>query len=189
MGRPAVALESWRRAAEAGPADAAAQANLGQALLEAGDSAGALVALQRAVQAAPGNAGAWLDLGNANSRAGRFADALGAYEKALAIDPRLADAWLDLAILHLDVESPGMPAEARLGKAVTCLDRFAAEGGQDPSLAALRAEAQVALERERKRLARDAKESAARAAEPAGDAPGGAAAPTPPGGSAAGGER
>jgi tetratricopeptide (TPR) repeat protein len=162
LGRRPQALESWRRAAELRPEYAEAQVNHGQLLVETGDFPGAVRALELAVKHSPASAPAWLDLGNAHRGAGRLDEAQRAYERALAVDPGTSDAWFDLGVLWLDGERSGMTTVARLEKAVECLDRFAAAGGQDPALPAYRAEAQSLLEKERRRLAREAQARADR---------------------------
>jgi tetratricopeptide (TPR) repeat protein len=156
LGRRLQALEAWKKAAELDPDCPSCQVNLGQALVEAGDPEAAARALESAVKRAPECAVAWLDLGNARRGNGQAEEAQRAYERALAIDPKLSDAHFDLALLYLDGERPGLATSDRLERALGHLDRFAADGGRDPSLDQVRTEAQVLLDRERRRLAREA---------------------------------
>jgi tetratricopeptide (TPR) repeat protein len=165
LGSRPQALESWRKAAELRPDHVEAHANQGVMLVETGDYPAAVRALEAALRHAPRSAAAWLDLGNAQRGSRRFDEALRAYERALGIDPKLVDALFNLGLLHLDGERDGLPATERLQRAIDWFDRFAAAGGQDPSLAATRAEAQAQLERERKRLAREESDRARKQAE------------------------
>jgi tetratricopeptide (TPR) repeat protein len=158
LGERELAAGAWRTAAELGPDYPEAQVNHGLALVDAGDHGAAIPRLEAAVKLAPTLAEAWLGLGNAYRGAKRLDEAEAAYRRALAEDPELADAEFDLALLDLDGDRPGIAAVDRLERALVHLDRFAALGGADERTAACRKEAQVALEREKKRLAREEKD-------------------------------
>jgi len=95
---------------------------------------------------------------NAYRGARRFEPAQREYERALMLDPKLPDAWFNMGVLYLDGEKPGMSAADRLEKSIAYFDRFAAQGGSDPKLAQYRKDAASALDREKRRLARDEKD-------------------------------
>jgi tetratricopeptide (TPR) repeat protein len=159
--RPA-ALEAWRAAAALAPGDAAVLVSHGAALVEAEDHAAAVAPLEAAVRVSPRSAEAWLALGSAYRGLSRFDDAERALSRALALAPALADAEYDLALLYLDGEKPGLAASERLQKAVALLDAYAARPGADPEAARWRKEAQAQLDREQKRLAREARQKGAK---------------------------
>jgi tetratricopeptide (TPR) repeat protein len=81
------ALPSLARAAELLPDDAEAQANLGAALLDAGQFPEAVRSLQRALVVKPDYADAHSNLGNAWRSQGRFAEAVSSYRAAVACAP------------------------------------------------------------------------------------------------------
>jgi tetratricopeptide (TPR) repeat protein len=91
----AAALAKLKEAAEASPADSAAQRALARSLFAAGDKDGAVKVLAAALERADGDgarAGLHLDLGDALLQAGKRAEARAAYEKAMALaPPELAD--------------------------------------------------------------------------------------------------
>jgi tetratricopeptide (TPR) repeat protein len=98
-GRHAEAERTLRALAQALPALAGVQANLGLALRGTGRNADSLAALQQAAKLSPDSAPIHNELGIAYRLAGRFAPARQAYEKALSLQPAYAAAQLNLAIL------------------------------------------------------------------------------------------
>jgi tetratricopeptide (TPR) repeat protein len=90
--RYAEAASEWREVIRNAPDDALAYTNLGAALNETGDSAGAITTLKRAVQLTP-NYVAYSDLGLAYYREGRYAEAVDALQAALKLAPDRAMAW------------------------------------------------------------------------------------------------
>jgi tetratricopeptide (TPR) repeat protein len=178
-GNRAEALDHFRAAAALAPDYAEARANHGVLLADADDFEAAAVELEAAARHAPWSAAIQLDLGNAYRGAGELDRAEAAYRRALELDPALADAELNLAVLFLDGEKPGTPALARLEQAVAQLDAYERKGGADPKVAEYRKDAARAIERERKRLAREERDRLRREVDVRGSEP--AAAPAPAG--------
>ena len=77
--------------------------NLGNALLERGDSARAIEALRKAVALMPGAADARANLGNAYKAAGMLTAAEEAYRKAIALQPNSAAAYQNLAMVTCEL--------------------------------------------------------------------------------------
>ena len=165
LGNRPQAFECFRKAAELRPDYPEAQINYGAVLVDAEDFAAAEKVLELAIKYAPNNAQAHLDLGNAYRGSRQFDRAQREYEKAQLLDGKLVDAQFNLAVLYIDGEKPGLPTAERLEKAIAYLDKYAAAGGSDPRLASYKRDAQVALDKERKRLAREAKDQLRKAAE------------------------
>jgi len=165
LGNRPQAFEDFKKAAELRPDYPEAQINYGAMLVDAEDFAGAVKVLELAIKYAPNNAQAHLDLGNAYRGSRQFDLAKREYEKAQLLDPKLVDAQYNLGILHIDGDKPGLPVAERLEKAIAYLERYAAAGGSDPRLALYKRDAQAALDKERKRLAREEKERLRNAAE------------------------
>jgi tetratricopeptide (TPR) repeat protein len=165
LGNRAQALEDLKTAASLRPDYPEAHLNYGAMLNDAEDFAGAVKELELAVQYAPDSAVAHLDLGNAYRGTKEFAKAQEHYERALQLDPKMIEVHFDLAVLYLDGEKPDLPALARLQQGLTYLDQYAAAGGEDPKLAQYRKDATSAVEREKKRLAREEKERVRKEAE------------------------
>jgi tetratricopeptide (TPR) repeat protein len=149
------ALEAFKTAAALRPDYPEAHANHGALLADAEDFGAAVAELELAVRYAPDHAPTWLNLGNAHRGAKEFEKAEAAYRRALELDPALVDTKYDLAVLYLDADKPGTPALARLEQAVAFLDAYEASGGREPRVAAYRKDAARAIEREKKRLARE----------------------------------
>ncbi|HET8540601.1 MAG TPA: tetratricopeptide repeat protein [Anaeromyxobacter sp.] len=165
LGNRAQALEDFRTAAALGPDFAEARANYGAFLADAEDYAGAVAELEAAVRLAPRRALAWLGLGNACRGAQQFDRAEAAYRKARELDPALREVDFNLAVLYLDGDKPGTPALARLEQAVAFFEAFEKAGGGDPKLAEHRKDAAKAIDREKKRLAREERDRLRREAE------------------------
>jgi Flp pilus assembly protein TadD len=109
-GRPADAIQAYRRAAELGPDQAVAHVKLGTLLMQAGDREAARQALERALQLDPSSATAQNALGALAMTGGQPEAARARFEAALAIDPRNVPARLLLAALD---EQAGRKAGAR----------------------------------------------------------------------------
>jgi tetratricopeptide (TPR) repeat protein len=90
------ALPALTRAAELLPDDAEAQANLGAALLDAGQYPEAVRSLQRALVLKPDYADAHSNLGNAWRSQHRLAEAVSSYRAAIACAPEHAALHLNL---------------------------------------------------------------------------------------------
>ncbi len=165
LGNRAQALEDFRTAAALGPDYPEARANYGALLADAEDFQGATVELEAAVRHAPSSAAVWLGLGNAYRGAQQFEKAEEAYRKALELEPSLTEVHFNLAVLYLDGEKPGLPALARLEQAVTFFDTYEQKGGKEPKIVDYRKDAAKAIEREKKRLAREERDRLRREAE------------------------
>jgi tetratricopeptide (TPR) repeat protein len=127
----------WSRAARRFPAMADMEANLGRALAERGDAAGALAAYDRALALAPELPAALLGRARVLAGAGRYDEALRDCDRALRADARLAPAYNlralvlattgrpDAALADLDAAlgiEPGL-REARLNRADLLAER------------------------------------------------------------------
>ena len=86
-GRGPEALQAWRKAALAAPADADLQNALGKAEARQGDRDAAVATFQRALVLAPGQAALLNNLGYALMLAGRDEEARTALRRALALQP------------------------------------------------------------------------------------------------------
>jgi Flp pilus assembly protein TadD len=164
-GDRARALEDFRTAAALGPDYPEARVNHGVLLADAEDFEGATRELEAAARVAPRSAAVWLNLGNAYRGARQRAKAEAAYRRSLELDASLADAELNLALLHLDGDDPGSPALARLEQAMAHLDAYERKGGADVQVASYRKDAARAIEREKKRLAREERDRLRREAD------------------------
>ena len=91
------AVAYLRQAIQAAPDNAFTHLNLGTALFETGDAAGALEQFQIAVKLVPALAKAHYGIGIVMEAAGRDGDALAAFSAAVANDPSSVEARLSLA--------------------------------------------------------------------------------------------
>jgi len=89
--------------------------NLGSALLDGGDVAGAQMLLRQAAARAPQDPVVWCWLGHQARAANRSQEALALYEEALRLEPRLAEAQRGLASAYRDID--------RCADAVAAFDR------------------------------------------------------------------
>jgi Tfp pilus assembly protein PilF len=165
LGNRPQAFEDFRTAAALRPDFPEAHANYGAMLADAEDYAAAVTELELAVKHAPRSAPAWLVLGNAYRGEKQFAKAEDAYRKAAELDPELVEVSFNLAVLYLDGDKPGTPALARLDQAVQFFDAYEAKGGKDAKIPEYRKDAARAIDREKKRLAREEKDRLRRDAE------------------------
>lgn len=94
---PDEAARLIRAALEIEPDNAVFHCNLGTALMEAGDRAGAIDHFGRALEIEPDYVDAHYNLGNALLAAGRHAEAIGHFRRAVALEPRHLQARNNLA--------------------------------------------------------------------------------------------
>ncbi len=165
MGNRPQALEAFKKAASLQEDYAEAHVNYGNLLVDAEDFLGARKELELAVRYARDSAPAHLGLANALRGLKDLPGARAEYEQALALDPSLVDANFDLGILYLDVEDPSVSPASRYEQAIAFFDAYRQKGGDEPRLAQYRKDAQVLLDKEKKRLAREEKEKLRKAAE------------------------
>jgi tetratricopeptide (TPR) repeat protein len=104
--RPQEAAAVYRELIERSEPNATLEFNLGNALMAAGDVAGAIEHYHRAAELEPHDAGVWNNLGNALAESDRPEEAGDAYRRALAADPGLADARFNLAQTLVELERP-----------------------------------------------------------------------------------
>jgi len=165
LGNRPQALEDFRTAASLRADYPEAHANYGAMLADAEDFEGATQELELAVKYAPRVAGAWVTLGNAYRGTQKFEQAEAAYRKAEELDPALVEVQYDLAVLYLDGDKPGLPALQRLEQAIAFFDAYEAKGGKEPRAGEYRKDALKAVDREKKRLAREEKDRLRQEAE------------------------
>lgn len=97
-GRIPEAIEAYRRAIELAPDYTDAYGNLGGALTDLDDMAGAEAAFRKAIAIEP-YAEAHYNLGNTLARQGRVEEAIPEYRKAIEFRPKYANAWCKLGYL------------------------------------------------------------------------------------------
>ena len=121
-------VQLFQRAIDVVPGNAIAENNLGMALVERKDLAGALPHFRKAVELAPDDTDARSNLGNALRAVGRPGEAVGEYEQALERAPadpsihyNLATALLDLGRTSEAVQQlkDGRESRPRLRKSAT----------------------------------------------------------------------
>jgi len=109
-GRFAAAVEEYRLALAADPADADVWANLGAALQKTGDAAGAEASFRRALAAGPQHARAHYNLGSLLAARGERADlkkeGIEHLEAAVRLDPEAKGARYNLATALLEAGEP-----------------------------------------------------------------------------------
>ena len=91
------AIASLRKAIELAPDNAFTRLNLGTALYQTGDAAGALEQFKTAVRLSPGLAKAHYGIGIVTEAAGRDREAIDAFSAAVKNDPAYVEARLSLA--------------------------------------------------------------------------------------------
>jgi len=109
QGKPAEAIEHYRRALQITPAYASAHHNWGLALAQQGQLAEAIEHFRQALKIRPDFADAFTNLGNALALQGKPAEAIEHYRHALTIKPDFADAFTNLGNA---LAQQGKPAEA-----------------------------------------------------------------------------
>lgn len=103
------AVEYYRKASEANPANPDVHNNLGNVYAEMGKSAEALAEFQKAAELNPaGAARYYFNLGAVSYNMGKMDDAANAFKKATEIDPKYADAffWLGQAFMGKATMTP-----------------------------------------------------------------------------------
>ena len=109
MGRFQEAIALYRRLLGVAPQHRDGWTNLGLALIEAGDTAGACEALDRAVALYPAHAPGWQALGSARRAADNLQGAEQALRRAVSLDPRHGATWTSLGVVRRLL---GDPADA-----------------------------------------------------------------------------
>jgi Flp pilus assembly protein TadD len=89
-------VTAFQKALTLEPSSWAAHLNLGLALRENGDGAGALVHLRRVAQAQPKNPTVQCELGQTLRQNGDLSAAVASFERALEIDPEMREAYYGL---------------------------------------------------------------------------------------------
>jgi predicted O-linked N-acetylglucosamine transferase (SPINDLY family) len=92
-GRPAAAVDFFRRSLASDPGQPMTEVNLGNALREVGDPTEALASYRRALERAPDFAGALYGEGNALLDLARPVEAVGSFDLAVRAQPDHADAY------------------------------------------------------------------------------------------------
>src|SRR5207248_10587770 len=90
------AVDALRHALELSPDNAFTHLNLGTALFETGDAAGALAQFNEAIRLPPGLAKAHYGIGIVTEAAGRDGEAIAAFNAAVTADPSSLEAHLSL---------------------------------------------------------------------------------------------
>ncbi|MEO6954257.1 MAG: M48 family metalloprotease [Polyangia bacterium] len=117
----AAAVAEYRSALAIDPSYAPAFVNLGAALFDLGDKAGARLALDRAIARAPRSPESWINHASVVEAEGKPLDAQADLRRAIALDDKGKVAWFDLALVS---ERLGRGAEAK-----TAWDRYLALDG------------------------------------------------------------
>lgn len=133
LGRPQEAIPALRRAAELAPQTASLQNQLGVALYQTGDLAGAEAAFQAACQADPNDVSAALNLIDLYRARGDYAQATAVVKDALRLHPDHAEVLaafgtlcaelgdgegVEIALRHIQARDPHHPALASLQQAL-----------------------------------------------------------------------
>jgi Tfp pilus assembly protein PilF len=164
-----LALDAFRKAADLRPDFPEAHNNLGAMLNESNDCDGATQELTLAVRYAPTSAQAHLNLGNAFRCSRKYLEAEKEYLKAIELDPKATDPLFNLAVLYLDGDmkpkwDEASPADseklARLQKAVDYFQKYKDAGGSDARSIRYAEETTTAIQKEKDRLERVAKNAA-----------------------------
>jgi Tfp pilus assembly protein PilF len=107
------AIRIWRDTVARRPLNARAHANLGNALMEGGQTDLGMGELLEALRLSPDDADSNLDLGVALGNQGRFADAYPRIQKALTANPYIPEAHFDLGWL-----------DAKTGREAEAIDQY-----------------------------------------------------------------
>ena len=118
LGRPAEAVECYRRSARLNPQDAGTHNNLGNALSRLGRFAEARDSFRKVIDLTPQNADAHNNLGNALRDLGQAEDAAQAYRHALSLQAGHVEALYNLGALLHD--------QGRFDEAASCYRRVLA---------------------------------------------------------------
>ena len=97
LGRPGDAAKSLRLALQGQPLDADLHGQLGMALADAGDMAGALQAQRRGCELAPNSAASWFNLGKMLRVEARLEESLVPLQRALLLEPGMVSAHFLIA--------------------------------------------------------------------------------------------
>jgi Flp pilus assembly protein TadD len=118
VGRPADAMQMFRRALEFDPTSGLAHQNIGTLHLQAGDLKAAEASLREALRIDPTVSGALTTLGVVQIKTGRGAEAVESWKRAVELEPTEFDALYNLTIELL--------AQGRIDDARTFGDRYLA---------------------------------------------------------------
>ena len=172
------ATAAFRKATELKPDYVAAWNNLSAQYLFSKNYDGALEASEKATQLAPAFAKGWLNLGSAYRGKQRYEDAEKAYRKALELNPKYPEAYFDLGILYLDApQMPNQDVATKLNTGISHLTKYKELASyrltKDDPADSYMDDARKAIDREKKRLERAAKQKEAKKPAPAspGEAP------------------
>lgn len=102
-GRLADARDAWKQVTAMCPNLASAHMQLGEVLLDMGDSHEAVKEYSLATQLTPQDAGAWLNLATASHAAGELGRALGAAKQAAKLAPENPVAWASQGDILLEI--------------------------------------------------------------------------------------
>lgn len=163
------AVDGYRRAVEQRPEYAEARTALGRQYMASGNYEAALEQFQATLALVPMLPQAHLNLGDAYRALQRWDDARRAFETVLAMDSQLAAAHFNLGLMYMAAagDYPGLDTTEALERARAEFSTYRSKMGprlpaQDPSEGYL-ADVARRLEREEKRLAREARRSRTRA--------------------------
>jgi predicted Zn-dependent protease len=106
-------LSLWTDVVAKSPHKPRAINNLGIAVMDAGDPAGAAALFERALREDPSYAKAYFNLGEARQKAGDCQQAIPPYERFALQHPSYPDTWRNLADCY---ERTGRSAEARMAR-------------------------------------------------------------------------
>ena len=172
------ATAAFKKATELKADYVSAWNNLAAQYLLAKNYDGAIEASEKTTQLAPSFAKGWLNLGSAYRGKSRFEEADRAYHKALELNPKYPEAYFNLGILYLDApQMPNQDVVTKLSTSIADLSRYKELASyrltKDDPADSYMEEARKAIEREKKRLERGARQKEAKKPDaPApGDAP------------------
>jgi tetratricopeptide (TPR) repeat protein len=160
-GRLAQALASYRKAVDLRPSYSEARTALGMQYMAAGNYAEALAQFEAVAKLVPTLVGVHLNLGDAYRANRRWQDAKREFDTALRMQ-ELPEAHFDLGLLYMDAgaEFPGLQLVDALQRAVleftAYREKMGARLAKNDTAAAYVADLQRQIDRERKRIDREA---------------------------------
>ncbi|MDH5674619.1 MAG: tetratricopeptide repeat protein [Myxococcales bacterium] len=161
-GRLAQALASHRQAAKLRPDYAEARTALGLQYMAAGNYAQALEELQAVARLVPTQVAAHVNLGDAYRANGKYKEAKRSFDKALKMQSQLPEAHFNLGLMYMTAgdKFPGLNQLQALEKALAEMTTYRTQMGpklrrDDPSTAFI-ADVTRQIDREKKRIEREA---------------------------------